>query len=227
MDNECQKLAELKISYSNLRTLDLGMTPNLMKLDLKECRKLVELQTRIECLKKLVHVDLSGCLRFRSFKFQIKSCSSRSVDESLEIGPFAELHLHVQSLERCRLHPDNKLPTFGFDCVYKEDRPLLTRNLEMLISLGMCACTNFEMFSRSIFGLRQLIKLEHEDNFLEEIKDLDQLESLEELILFSTNINYLPHSIYMWKHLKSLKLTSCWLLEKLPEILDTSESEKS
>ncbi|KAI3500079.1 hypothetical protein L1887_35895 [Cichorium endivia] len=223
MVNECQKLAELKISHSILRSLDLGMTPNLNKLDLKECCKLLELHTSIGCLKKLVHVDLSGCLRFRSFKFQIKDCTSSSVDESLEVGPLAELHLDVESVERCGLHPDNNLPKFRFDCVYEEDRPSLTRNLEMLFSVGMCACTNLEKFSGNICGLRRLRKLELEGDFLELIKDLDQLECLEELIFVSTDIKHLPDSIYMLNYLKSIELIDCQFLERLPEDLDRLE----
>ncbi|XP_042757386.1 disease resistance protein RPV1 isoform X2 [Lactuca sativa] len=217
MGNECQKLTELIITHSNLRKLDLGMTPNLKKLILTECRKLVELHTPIGCLKKLVHVNLSGCLRFRSFKFNIDDYTSSGGDKSLEVGPLAELHLFVESLERCQLHPDNNLPTFQFDCVYTEDRPSLTRNLEMLFSVGMCACTNLETFSRSICGLQRLRKLELKGSFLGVIKDLDQLESLEELILLFTKIKHLPNSIFKLKHLKSLNLTSGGLLPNLHE----------
>ncbi|XP_023753531.2 disease resistance protein RPV1 [Lactuca sativa] len=217
MGSECQKVTELIISHLNLRTLDLGMTPNLKKLHLKECRKLEKLHTPIGCLKKLVQGDLSGCLRFGSFRFNIEDNTSCSVDESLEVGPLAELHLFVESIERCLLHPDNNLPKFRFDCDYKEDRPSLTRNLEILFSVGMCACTNLEMFSQSICGLQRLRKLELKGSFVEAIKDLDQLESLEELILLSTNINHLPDSIFKLKHLKSLKLNDLRLLERLPE----------
>ncbi|CAI9282578.1 unnamed protein product [Lactuca saligna] len=217
MPKEYQKLTELIITHSNLRTIDLGMTPNLKKLVLTECRKLVELHTAIGCLKKLVHVDLSGCLRFISFFFNMKDCTSCSVDESLEVGPLAELHLMAESLESCPLHPDSNLPKFRFRCYYEDDRPSLTRNLEMLFSVGMCACTNLETFSRSICGLRRLRKLKLEGSFLEVLKVLDQLESLEELILLSTKINHLPDSICKLKHLKSLELKDLRLLERLPE----------
>ncbi|CAH1421482.1 unnamed protein product [Lactuca virosa] len=196
MVNECQKLAELRISHSNLRTFDLGMTPNLKKLDLKECRKLINYY--------------AAC----------------SVDESLEVGPLAKLHLIVESIERCQLHPDSNLPKFQFRCFYTEDRPSLTRNLEMLFSVGMCACTNLETFSRSIYGLQRLRELELKGIFLEAIMDIDQLESLEELILLSTKIKHLPDSICMLKHLKYLKLYDCSLLEKLPEDLGQLECLK-
>ena len=121
--NECQKLAELKISHSNLRTLDIGMTPNLKKLVLTECRKLVKLRTSIGCLKKLVHVNLSDCVRFRSFLFTSKNYTYGSVDESLAVAPLAELNLTVKSLESCPLHPKSNLPKFWFKYFHTEDRP--------------------------------------------------------------------------------------------------------
>ncbi|XP_023743987.2 disease resistance protein RPV1 [Lactuca sativa] len=223
MANECQKLTKLNISHSKLRTFDLGMTPNLKKLSLKECHKLVELRTPIGCLNKLVHLDLSGCLGFSSFLFYIVDYTSCSVDESLEVGPSAKLELIVETLERCPLHPDNNLPKFQFECLYKEDRTSFPTNLEMFLSVGMCACTNLETFSQNICGLRRLRKLELKGSFLETVKDLDQLESLEELILSSTTIKHLPDSICMLKHLKYLELIDCLLLERLPEDLGRLE----
>ena len=117
------------------------------------------------------------------------------MDESHEVGPLAVLHLIVESRESCPLHPNNSLPKFEFSCFYEEDRPLLTRNLEKLISLSKCACTNHEMFSGSICGLQRLRKLKLEGNIRDVLKDLDQLECLEELFLLSTTINHLPDSI--------------------------------
>ncbi|KAL7604209.1 hypothetical protein Lser_V15G19514 [Lactuca serriola] len=221
--NECQKLTILKISHSKLRTLDLGMTPNLKKLHLNDCHKLVELHTPIGCLNKLVHVDLSGCLSFSSFFFHKYEYTSCSVYKSLEVGPSAELQLIAETIERCPLHPDNNLPKFRFKCFYEEYRTSFTRNLEMLLSVGICACTNLETFSQSIWGLRHLRKLELKGSFLETVKDLDQLDCLEELILSSTTIKHLPDSICMLKHLKSLQLIDCLLLERLPEDLDRLE----
>ncbi|KAL4582594.1 hypothetical protein LXL04_007148 [Taraxacum kok-saghyz] len=221
--NECQKLTKLKISHSMLRTLDLGLTPNIKTLDLKECDKLIEICTPIGWRKQLVHVDLSGCLRFKSFLFQIKNNTSCSVDESIVVGPIPQLNLFVESLERCRLHPDNNLPNFRFDCVCKEDRPSFTRNLEMLFSVGMCDCTNLQKFSGSICGLQRLRSLDLRGSFLEAIKDFDRLECLEELILVSTTMDHLPDSICMLKHLKHLELSCCRLLEKLPDDLGRLE----
>lgn len=51
------KLAILDLHHSRLRTLDLGLTPNLESLCLKRCYDLVEVSILVECLK-LVSLDL-------------------------------------------------------------------------------------------------------------------------------------------------------------------------
>ncbi|XP_023762172.1 disease resistance protein RUN1 [Lactuca sativa] len=222
MADECQMLSNLNVSYSKLRTLDLRLTPNLERLDLDRCYDLVELCLPIGDLKKLVHLHFSTW-GFGYFSFKVEDYTSCRVDESLEVGPLAVLDLTVKSLKSCPLHPENSFPKFQFSSYYREDRPLFTRNLEMLISLGMCACTNLETFSRSICGLQRLRKLKIEGSILEVPKDLYMLECLEELVLSYTEIKHLPDSICMLKHLKSLKIISCLHLQKLPEDLGQLE----
>ncbi|KAJ9551385.1 hypothetical protein OSB04_015430 [Centaurea solstitialis] len=216
MSVECPQLRILDLSHSKLRTLDLRLTPNLESLSLTECYRLVELHIPIGCLKKLSNLDLSGCLRFKSFSFKQRF-------ESLKVGSLSELHLILESLDTCPLHPDNTLPKFRFTCFYEEHVPSSTGNLEKLISIGMCACTNLERFSRNVCGLQCLTKLTLEGGIPEAPKDLGQLECLVELSLSTTRITHLPDSICMLKHLKLLELKSCWLLEKLPEDLGLLE----
>ncbi|KAL7584534.1 hypothetical protein Lser_V15G45137 [Lactuca serriola] len=150
--DQCQKLVSLKISHSKLRTLDLGLTPNLEKLNLRKCYDLVELHAPIGCLKNLVHLDLSGCLAFRSFLFCLTDNTAGLVNESLEVRPLAELCF---TLKICPFHPDNHLLKFEFRCFHEEDLPSLTRSLEKLISARPCACTKLEKFSRSICRLQR------------------------------------------------------------------------
>ncbi|KAD6454847.1 hypothetical protein E3N88_09553 [Mikania micrantha] len=110
----------------------------------------------------------------------------------------------------------NNLPKFKFHCNYNEVLPVTSGNLEKLISFGLCACTNLESFSASICGLQHLIELKLEGSVPEVPKDLWKLESLEQLTLSMKEIKHLPDNICMLKHLKSLDLKSCWLLEQLP-----------
>ncbi|KAJ9552029.1 hypothetical protein OSB04_016074 [Centaurea solstitialis] len=210
---ECLKLESVDVNSSKLKTFDLGLTPNLEKLSLTKCCYLVELHAPAECLRKLSYVNLSGCLRFKSFL-----CVKRF--EAVEVGCLSELQLIAESLYMCPLHSDNNLRKLQFTCSYEEHMvPTLIGNLAKLLSTGLCACTDLERFSRSICGLQCLTKLTLEGDNLEAPKDLGELQCLGELSLLTSKITHLPESSFMLKHLKILKLQSCWRLEKLPEDL--------
>ncbi|GKB72359.1 TMV resistance protein N-like protein [Tanacetum coccineum] len=202
-------LIYLNLSHSKLRSLNLGMTPNLETLDLRGCSQLVKINAPVGCLKKISLLDLSGCGRFKSFRFEKQF-------HSLDAGSLSELHLIANSLYR---RP--------FTCYYKEDPAdsSLIGNLEKLISMGLCACTDIENISRNISSLQSLRKLTLEGTIPDELlKDLDQLKCLEELILSNLETKHLPDSICMLKQLKSFKIISCWGLEKLPEDFGRLES---
>ncbi|PWA88788.1 disease resistance protein (TIR-NBS-LRR class) [Artemisia annua] len=205
MPAERLKLEYINFSDTKLKTLDLGLTPNLEWLKLKNCYDLVEINAPI------------GCGRFKSFEFD-------NLSELAEACSLSELHLIAEPTDVCPLHSDNDSPKFRFECYYKENPVSSFGNLERLISIGLCACTNFESFSRSICSLEHLRKLKLEGSISEAPKDLDRLECLEELTFSSTGIKHLPDSICKLKHLKSFKIKSCWLLEKLPEDIGRLES---
>nr|GEU54130.1 heat shock protein 70 [Tanacetum cinerariifolium] len=126
MPEGCPKLRILYLSGSKLSTLDMGLTPDLEWLDLRECSSLVELVAS-GCLKKLVFLDLSGCWRFKSFLLH-------NLKQS-KIVSLPELDLIAESIDVCPLHRDNNLPKFRFRCVYSEYLPLETGNLKKLISI--------------------------------------------------------------------------------------------
>ncbi|PWA88346.1 toll/interleukin-1 receptor (TIR) domain-containing protein [Artemisia annua] len=206
MPAERLKLEYIDFSDTKLKTLDLGLTPNLEWLKLKNCYDLVEINAPI------------GCGRFKSFVFDKRY-------QPAEAGSVSELHLIAEPTDDdCPLHSDNDSPKFRFRCYYKEDPNSSFGNLERLISLGLCACTNLESFSRSICGLQCLTKLTLEGSITEAPPCLDQLDCLEELTFSYTEIKHLPDSICKLKHLKSLKIKSCWLLEKLPDDIGRLES---
>ncbi|KAK9077600.1 hypothetical protein SSX86_005937 [Deinandra increscens subsp. villosa] len=206
MPIESPKLKTINIHCSKLRTLHLGLSPYLDCFDLNDCFTLEEIDAPIGCL--------SGHARFRPFVVYQGLPVVRSL---------AELHLTARSLGICSLHPDNTSPKFHFECICKDILPSWTVNLKKLItSFGICACTNLSSLSGIICGL-QLRKLTLEGGIPEVPKELDQLECLEELTLLSTNIEHLPDSICMLKHLKLLQLKSCGSLKQLPENLGRLE----
>ncbi|PWA66980.1 leucine-rich repeat domain, L domain-like protein [Artemisia annua] len=220
MPAESPKLLYLELSHSKLTNLHLGNTPNLERLVLQSCNDLVEFQMPTESLKlqelyldhsKLRTFDISltpNLKWFKSFVFDKWS-------QPAEAGSLSNV---------CPLHCDNDSLKFQFLCFYKEDPASSFGNLERLISLGLCACTNLESFSRSICSLQCIKKLTLEGSITEAPRDLDQLECLEELTFSSTEIKHLPDSICKLKHLKSFKIKSCWLLEKLPKDIGRLES---
>ncbi|GJR02464.1 disease resistance TIR-NBS-LRR class family protein [Tanacetum coccineum] len=69
MPVSCQKLNYLSISFSKLRTFDLGLTPNLERLSLVNCSDFVKLQVSVIC-PNLKFLDLRK-LRLRSLELKL------------------------------------------------------------------------------------------------------------------------------------------------------------
>nr|GFA54891.1 hypothetical protein [Tanacetum cinerariifolium] len=67
MPFECPKLKFLDLSNTKCSTLDLGLTPNLQMLDLKECHDLVEINDPFGSLKTFRCLELTNYWRFESF----------------------------------------------------------------------------------------------------------------------------------------------------------------
>nr|GFB73601.1 Toll/interleukin-1 receptor (TIR) domain-containing protein [Tanacetum cinerariifolium] len=194
----CPNLKALKLDGSALRTLDLGLTSNLERLDLKDCSNLVDINAPDGCLENLVYLDLSGCGRFKSFLFDKQS-------KPLKDGSLSELHLIGESIDICPLHPKNSFPKFMFTCFYKEDPAASSfGNLEKLISIRLCSCTNLESFYRSICSLQCLQKITLEGSIPEVSEDVQQL------------LEGFPLSIFELKRLNYFHLRDC-TLDDLPE----------
>ncbi|KAI3827275.1 hypothetical protein L1987_01347 [Smallanthus sonchifolius] len=205
---ECPKLKDLNLSASKVSNLNLGLTPHLERLYLKKCYYLQEIYAPVGYLKELCHLKLTSCRRFDYFSFNERSRYPMAT--RLEV-------IVAESLDICPLHPNNKLPKFQFMCSYNEPQYSRNGNLENLISFDVCSCTNLESFSATICGLQHLRVLGLEGSIPKVPKDLWQLASLERLTLSIKEIKRLPGSICLLKHLKSLELESCWLLEQLPK----------
>nr|GFC35737.1 disease resistance protein (TIR-NBS-LRR class) family [Tanacetum cinerariifolium] len=185
-------------------------------------------------LKKLKFLSLSES-NLRTFDLQLTpnletlnffndaECVKLQVSEPKINCNSATLALVCKSLDLCPLHPNSNLPKFQFDCRYEEDLPSSDGNIEKLISFGLCACTDLKKLSDIICSLQCLQTLELEGDIPEFLKDLGQLECLEELGLSSRKIKHLPDSICMLKRLKSLKVCNGNLLEKLPHDLGKLE----
>ncbi|KAF5789042.1 putative TIR domain, P-loop containing nucleoside triphosphate hydrolase [Helianthus annuus] len=205
MPVECPNLIHLKIRGSKVSNLNLELIPNLEILDLSKCYCLLEIHAPVGCLEKLVYFSLDTHSNFKTFMYYSPKNQATS-------------NIMAQCIHICPLHPNNKLPKFGFELETDEPVSSWMGNLFKLIYSGLCPCKNLECWSATICGLQHLRELELKGSIPGSIsRDLWQLESLEKLSLREVEIQHLPDSIYMLKHLKSLEIRNCQDMEQLPE----------
>ncbi|KAL7585861.1 hypothetical protein Lser_V15G45031 [Lactuca serriola] len=208
----CNKLRFLDLSNSQLKTLDLGLTPNLETLTLERCCALIELSDSICMLKHLKSLKLDGCSLLEKLPEDLGLLESL-VKLSLSYTEIKHLpdsicmlkHLKFLKLDRCSL---------------LEKLPEHLGQLESLEKLNL-SYTEITHLPDSICMLKNLKYLDlNECSLLEKLpEDLGLLESLQYLELSGTMIKHLPCSICTLKHLKYIGLHRCSLFEKLPEDL--------
>ncbi|CAI9279226.1 unnamed protein product [Lactuca saligna] len=213
-----KKLRFLDLRFSNLRTLDLGMTPNLEQVVLNGCQDLTEIHAPSGCLERLVYVNLVGCSWPVSFSL------SKQL-ESLVLLSLHKLFVTVECLEEFPRDSTNNLPMLRLEFQYSKEQPSSTTGIHSKgVVLDIQPCTKLESVSGSFFGLQHLRDLTFHGCIPEVPNDLDQLKCLEQLTLYSTHIKCLPDSLCMLKNLNSLKLKDCQHLQELPENLDWLEN---
>ncbi|CAI9270673.1 unnamed protein product [Lactuca saligna] len=214
-----KNLRFLDFRFLNLMTLDCGLLPNLERLHLGSCCRLIELRAPIGCLKKLIYLDLYNCSGIKSLSF-IKQL------ESLQVLNLRHLYLK----EFPDILPEhsnwNLLPLY-FSGNYIEELPSSIGNLQKLVSLDLHFCNKLKSLPQSMYSLQCLKHLDIQNTAIEELsEDLGYLEALETLILKGTRVKHLPDSICKLKHLKTLLLEDCKALMRLPEDLGLLQSLK-
>ncbi|XP_023740050.1 disease resistance protein RUN1 [Lactuca sativa] len=221
------KLRFLNLSGSTLVTLDLGLTPNLETLTLRECRDLVELLMLDGCLK-LISVEVSWS------KLRILALGSAP-------------NLELLNLSECRdlvqLHMAYGCPKLrDLNCTNSKLRTLdlrLSPNLNTL-DLGECdnlaelhlpdRCLNLRSLTLSNTNLRTLgigktHNLEYLDLLncyhLEEIHMVSDFQKLVSLDISYSKLRTLD--LRLTQNLKKLDLNHCRVFEKLPKDLGRSQ----
>ncbi|XP_076913559.1 uncharacterized protein LOC143572227 [Bidens hawaiensis] len=214
-----KKLKFLDLSYSMLRSLDLGLTPKLERLNLEECCDLVKLDVGGGCLKSLVYLNLGWCSNLRSEIFNEEM-------ESLEFLNVSGLDL--REFPGCIVTGHSNDHLLELNLSGNEDIseiPSSIGNLHNLVSLHLSHCYRLKSLPGSICSLQHLTTLNLGYTGIEELpEDLGQLECLEYLDLSLTEVKHLPSSICMLKRLETLILKFCYSLEKLPEDVGELES---
>ncbi|KAJ0586825.1 putative leucine-rich repeat domain superfamily [Helianthus annuus] len=222
---QANNLVELHMSDSRItqlwvggkvRTLDLGLTPNLVRLDLQFCDDLVELHVPVGCLKRLTYLNLRECKRLKSILF-IKDL------ESLEVLDVSGLHLN-ELKDLTPSHSNNTPQQLDFDGNDIEKLLSSIGNLHKLVYLSLSWCSKLKSLPRSICSLQHLRVLNLVDSYIEELpEDIGQLECLEQLSFSDSEVKHLPDSICKLKRLNTLILENCKVC-KLPQDLGQIDS---
>ncbi|MFS7950920.1 putative P-loop containing nucleoside triphosphate hydrolase, leucine-rich repeat domain superfamily [Helianthus anomalus] len=206
-----KKLKSIRLGHSKLRTLEVGLTPNLVTLDLRFCCDLVELHVPVGCLKRLTYLNLWGCVRLKSVSF-IKDL------ESLKVLDVSGLHLK-EFQDIIPSHSNSNLQQLDFDGNDIENLPSSIGNLHKLVSLSFRVCSKLKSLPGSICSLKQLRFLYLSRCGIKELpEDIGLLECLELLDLSSSKVEHLPDSICKLKHLKTLDLRFCKIRDIPPSI---------
>ncbi|KAK9069827.1 hypothetical protein SSX86_010223 [Deinandra increscens subsp. villosa] len=217
-----KKLKYVELPSSKLTTLDLGLTPNLVRLDLHSCSDLVELHVPVGCLKWLVELNLDSCLRLKCSEFY--NIAFIKELESLEDLNLDGLHLK-EFPDIIPSHSNSSLQVLRFGYNDIENLPSSIENLYKLVYLSFSCCPKLKRLPRSICSLQDLKVLNLFRSGIEELpEDIGKLICLEKLDLSYSKVKHLPDSICMLKHLNTLLLPGCKVLNKLPEGVGYLES---
>jgi Leucine-rich repeat (LRR) protein len=126
---------------------NVSRIPNLEKLILNDCTKLVEIHHSVGFLDKLVLLNLEDCYNLSSFPKSLKLSSLEylSVRGCSSLNDFPEIDCEME-----------KLQTVDFGGTGIKELPSSIRYLTGLISLNLNSCKNLTNLSSSIYLLPHL-----------------------------------------------------------------------
>jgi Leucine-rich repeat (LRR) protein len=139
------------MDFSNCKFLekipDVSRVPNLEKLNLECCVRLVEVHSSVGSLEKLVHLSVASCYNLRTFprSLKLKSLKSLSFSDCSELKEFPEIECQMECLE-------------FLNCSYSgiEDLPSSVGYLIRLKKLDLYGCKNLMNLPSSIHQLQHL-----------------------------------------------------------------------
>ena len=228
-------LKHIDLSYSKDLIIIPNVTevPNLERLILKGCTSLSKIHTSLGDLKKLILLNLDGCLRLESLPYKISS-------ESLEV-------FSLQDCSRLKNFPEivgnmSRLPVLLLSGTAIEGLPLsikhltgLTqlnlRNCKSLLSLPdticcltsltsliLSGCSRLDKLPKNLRNLTSLNVLDVSETAIRELPSLEHLSNLTSLNLGDCkDLLSIPNAICNLTNIKTLTLSGCSKFKDLPE----------
>ncbi|KAH9783333.1 Disease resistance-like protein DSC1 [Citrus sinensis] len=204
------KYIDLNDSTNLTRIPEPSETPNLERMNLRNCTRLALIPSYIQNFNNLANLSLEGCESLRCFPQNIHFVSSIKINcsECVNLREFPRISGNGVEL-KLRHTPIEEVPS-SIDC------------LPDLETLEMSNCYSLKSLSTSICKLKSLRSLhlafcEQLGSFPEILEKMQLLEiiNLEE----ASNIKELPSSIENLEGLRELQLMGCTKLGSLPESL--------
>ncbi|KAB2596586.1 protein suppressor of npr1-1 [Pyrus ussuriensis x Pyrus communis] len=235
-----ERLKFINLSYCQYlkETPDFTKMPNLEKLILQSCIRLVEVHPSIWTHTNLVLLNLKGCTELKSLPSSIHMKSLQSLDlsgcSSLEM--FLEIPEVTEELSwlsfsgsKIKELPSSINNLTGLTELILEDCKDLKSlpssiHMKSLQSLDLSGCSSLEMYPEIPEVMEELSWLSFSGSKIKELpSSINNLTGLTELILENCKeLKSLPSNIRM-KSLKSLNLSGCSSLEMFPEIPEVME----
>ncbi|XP_052209758.1 disease resistance protein RUN1-like isoform X2 [Diospyros lotus] len=214
------KILNLSHSHYFVETPDFSRLPNLKRLILENCTRLVKVDESIGCLERLVFLNLRNCQSLRELPqtfYKLKSLATLDLSGCLNLGNFSAELGNMNSL--AVLLPDGTAINPLFSITWKVKAWLLS-SWPWPLNPRSRPEFSWVSFPESLVGLSLANCNLSDDSFP---RDFSSLSSLRKLNLSENPIRSLPNCIRDHFGLKSLWLHSCprlLTLDGLPKSLE-------
>ncbi|XP_050154529.1 disease resistance protein RPV1-like isoform X7 [Malus sylvestris] len=230
----------INLSYCEYlkETPDFTNVPNIERLILQCCTRLVEVHPSTSTLTNLVLLNLNSChdLKILPSNIRMKYLKTFNLFGCLSLEMFPEISEVIEGLKELDLSRSRikELPpsinnltglsNFNLkDCKELKSLPSKIR-MRSLKTFNLSGCSSLEMFPEILEGMEELKELNLTWSKIKELpSSINNLTGLSHLNLeHCEELKILPSSICM-KSLKTFNLYGCSNLEMFPEILEGME----